>query len=275
MKIVNCGYDYRHPHYFKINRPHGSGDYILLIVRSPAHFVFMGKKQITEGNSVVIFKKGTPQLYGGHDGAEYINDWVHFEADEEDERWLLSLGLDFDRVIQLVDVLPLSELIQSVFGEMYSDNKNATDSAHLYFRLIFTKISDLCASAARINNTELFSRLTKLRNDIYSHPQGDWSIPEIAERLSLSQSYLQHLYKSYFDKSIKRDVTLARMEYAKYLLFSTDYTVSVISELCGYQNDVHFMRVFKDEEGMTPTAYRNRAIHNKDKVDRTKNPFCL
>ena len=40
MDIINVGFDYKHPADFKIQRPNGSGDYILLILRSPAFFIF-------------------------------------------------------------------------------------------------------------------------------------------------------------------------------------------------------------------------------------------
>ena len=274
MKIVNCGYNYRHHQYFRINRPRGSGDCILLIVRSPAQFVFGGVTYFTKGNAVVLFREGTPQLYGAH-GAEYVNDWVHFEATEAETRQMEERGLVFDEVVELYDVLPLSNLIQNIFRELYSDNQNATDSAQLYFSLLLNKISDMRVSALRNGNSAILEKFARLRTDIYSEPQRDWCIPEVARELAMSESYLQHEYKRCFGRSIKRDVTASRIEYSKYLLFSTDYTVAAISELCGYRNDVHFMRVFKENVGMTPTAYRNQSIHNKDKVDRTKNPFCL
>ena len=84
MKIVNCGYDNHHSPDFTINRPSGSGDYLLLIIRSPAFFIIDNIEYCTDGNSVILFKKGTPQVYGAKN-AEYINDWVHFEADAEFE----------------------------------------------------------------------------------------------------------------------------------------------------------------------------------------------
>lgn len=64
MQIINCGYNYRHPNDFKIYRPNGSGDCILLIIHSPAFFVFKNQKHYTAGNSVVVFREGTPQIYG-------------------------------------------------------------------------------------------------------------------------------------------------------------------------------------------------------------------
>ena len=64
MKIVRTGYNYRHGAEFKINRPTGSGDYLLLIIRSDAFAVINGEKKLISPNSALIYNKGTPQLYG-------------------------------------------------------------------------------------------------------------------------------------------------------------------------------------------------------------------
>ena len=275
MKIVNCGYDYRHDETFRINRPSGTGDCILLILRSPGFFVFEGKTHRSRGNAVVLFKKDTPQIYGA-DGAEFINDWVHFEAEEGDMGRYEALGLPFDRVLEFENVNEFSKLIKNIFFEKYSQNKNNTESAKLYFELIMLKISDLL-DKNDMTYSALSEKLSELRNAIYSNPQRDWSVEKIAKELSVSLSYLQHRYKQLFGNSIKKDVTLSRTEYAKYLLYSTDYTVSAVSSLCGYENDVHFMRIFKKETGYTPTKYREAKSISSEKVKESKRyiPFSL
>jgi len=275
MQIINCGYNYRHPKNFKINRPNGSGDYILLVLRSPAFFVFEGQRHYTKCNSVVIFKKGTPQIYGAFN-SEFVNDWVHFEADQEDIEYFKSIDITFDKIMEFQNVTELSKLIRKMCFEKYSNNKNFIQSANLYFNLIMLKISDLC-ERNHSTDSALSNKLVSLRNEIYTNPQTDWTVDKIAGDLFISVSYLQHQYKLLFNNGIKRDITLSRMEYGKYLLFNTDYTVATISRLCGYENDVHFMRTFKKETGVTPTKYRAGLSFSREKVKDSKNynPFSL
>ena len=157
MKIVNCGYDYHHPKGFRIHRPNGSGDYSLLIVRSPASFILANQVQFTNGNAVIIFNKGTPQMYGS-DNTEYINDWVHFECSETNIRFLTELGIPFDKIIEFPNVTPLTGLVKHMFFEKYSNNKNATRSAELYLDLIMLKIADMCEQK-QINDTKLHTTI--------------------------------------------------------------------------------------------------------------------
>ena len=73
------------------------------------------------------------------------------------------------------------------------------------------------------------------------------------------------------------EVLLGRIEYAKYLLSSTDFTVYSISDMCGYANDVHFMRLFKKVTGTTPSKYRQdfKIIQKELENSKFQNPFCL
>lgn len=258
MKIINCGYDYRHPSDFSISRPHGTGDCVLLVLRSPAQVVFDGKKHVTDGNAVVLFEKGVPQFYGAC-GKEYINDWVQFDAEQKEIEELKENGVIFNRIVELHTVFSLSEIIRNICHERYSDNRNAQASMILYLHLLLHKYSDLNCITVKVNKSMLYERLLQIRQEIYDKPQDNWNIPLIAQSLFISQSYLQHQYKNFFGTSIKQDITNSRMERAKQLLFSTDYSISSISQMCGYENEVHFMRVFKERMRVTPTQYRKNS----------------
>ena len=256
MKIARCGYNHIYPEDFNVYRPYGSGDYIFLLMRSPGFAVFNGQKLIAPANSVVLFNKGTLQWYGAY-GQNYIHDWVHFEADENELKWISELGLKFDTILELSSGSELSSIIYQMFLEFHSSRKNADEEAHLLLRLLFLKLSDVYNATRETHYSPWYVELTNLRADILSKPQVDWKINDIAQNLSISPSDLHRLYKLYFNKTVKEDAKNAKLEHAKNLLSATNFTVSAISELCGYQNDVHFMRLFKENVGMTPTEYRN------------------
>ncbi len=98
--------------------------------------------------------------------------------------------------------------------------------------------------------------LYKLRRDVMSQPQLDWNIPDISRDLGISKSHLQRLYREFFSASIKEDIITARMNKAMQLLRHTDFKVQEIAEHCGYHNENHFMRQFKEKVGVTALQYR-------------------
>lgn len=276
MKIVNVGFNQKHPDDFSIYRPYGSGDYLLLIVKSDAFFVLNGQKQAVGKNSVIIFRKDTPQIYGAS-GGEYVNDWIHFEPDEKEVMHIAGLGIPFDTVLPVSDTTVISGFIRGMFSEKYSVNIHKEDSLNLYFRLIILKIAEGIILHSAPKENRYHSVLSALRNDIYQDPSKARSVDNICKNMNLSRSYVQHMYKELFGESLMSDITCSRIEYAKYLLSGTDMTIDSIAHNCGYNSDVHFMRIFKKVTSLTPSQFRAQ-IHVSQKEiaeSKRKNPFCI
>ena len=56
MKINNIGYNHTHDADLVIQRPTGSGDHLLLLLKTPAVFTFGEKDVFTEPDSFILFK---------------------------------------------------------------------------------------------------------------------------------------------------------------------------------------------------------------------------
>ena len=276
MRVTNVGYNYRHSSDFCINRPTGSGDYILLIIKTEAFIYLGGHRTVVHPNSAIIFKKGTPQLYGAVD-SEYVNDWIHFDVDKSEEEFISNLGIPFDTIFSLHDISELLGFIKNIFFELYSQNLHKTASIQKYFELLLLKLSENINQHNTEHEHPYYDSFCKLRNEIQLAPQNRWGIDEISKKINLSRSYVQHLYKLFFNTSIVSDVQSHRIEHAKYLLSATDIKVNDISKSCGYDNDVHFMRTFKKATGMTPSEFRNNFHVFQSEIKESKNrpPFSI
>ena len=74
--------------------------------------------------------------------------------------------------------------------------------------------------------------------------------------MAISRSHFQRLYKQLFGVTAKDDMISARIKRAMQLLANTDMRIQEVAEQCGYNNESHFMRQFKDKCGMTAAQYR-------------------
>ena len=80
------------------------------------------------------------------------------------------------------------------------------------------------------------------------------------EKLHLSYGHFCALYKKMFGESFHQDVIRFRIDFAKYLLLTTDKTLSMIAFECGYRDEKYFFRQFHQVTGITPSNYRNNQL---------------
>ena len=113
MQVNNIGYNHSHDADFQISRPDGSGDYLFLIVKTPAIFTLSGKDIQTEPNSVILYKKGTPQFYRVL-GTVFTNDWLHFDINEDELSLFEEWKIPFDTILPLNNINDLSLFIKNI-----------------------------------------------------------------------------------------------------------------------------------------------------------------
>lgn len=182
----------------------------------------------------------------------------HFEIENEEETAFSELRIPFDTILPIRETSELSAFVKNIFFEQHSQSIHKNHVIRRYFDLLLFEISERIHEKSKKQEHPLYKQFYRLRGDIRLAPQGDWNIDLICKKMMISRSHIQHLYKSFFSTSIVADVQSGRIEYAKYLLSATDMTVTAISHACGYENDVHFMRLFKKSTGITPSEYRKR-----------------
>ena len=100
--------------------------------------------------------------------------------------------------------------------------------------------------------------IIRAKNYIDKNFRKDIGIFDIAEYVFLSESYLAHLFKNKYGISIKKYIIKKRMELAKDLLLTTDYSSAAISEKVGFSSPQRFNDIFKKIYGTTPLSYRKK-----------------
>ena len=93
----------------------------------------------------------------------------------------------------------------------------------------------------------------------------------LAENLGITLGYLSTVFKKEMGQTISEYIRGRRINYAKYLLSTTDLQTQTVALHCGIMDAQYFSKLFKNQTGMTPTQYRLSA-HRNGGNDETTNP---
>lgn len=95
-------------------------------------------------------------------------------------------------------------------------------------------------------------------NYIGKHFREDLSLTSIAKHLGIGRCALSRIFSNVLQVSFSTYINSLRIDFAEYLLLSTDLGMMDIAIECGYHNQQTFYRLFKSFHGCTPKEYRER-----------------
>ncbi len=136
------------------------------------------------------------------------------------------------------DLLIRSQLLKLliIVGREFTNNLENSKSRSIYDR-----------------HRDSISRAVQYINQNYSK---DLNVEDVAKKFLLSSSYFSYLFKSITSKTFTEYLVGLRISKALELLKNTNDKVVDICYSVGFNNINHFNRMFKQNIGMSPLAYR-------------------
>lgn len=84
------------------------------------------------------------------------------------------------------------------------------------------------------------------------------SISALSEMCGISEAYFRRIFLNEYGVTPKEYLIFRRLQYARQLLESGDFTVAQAAQLCGYAEPCHFSREFTKYVGVTPSQYKKK-----------------
>lgn len=256
MKILRGGFASRHDPAFVLSRPHGQDNHVILLLRSKAEY-WIGEQHylLQPGYAIVIAPKTSYRYYNPEPECSLSDDWLHFLLEEGET---LTDSVPCNVPFLLDDFESCSAIIRQILWEQaYTPAQYAKENTDALFLVLWNHLSAAYHFRENIEKAGPYlSRLKSIRMEMQNAPMKKHSIDQYARELCISASHFQYLYSHTFGVSFQNDLIRMRIDYAKILLRTTDFSVEQISEICGYSNCVHFFRQFKQIAGTTPAKYR-------------------
>ena len=261
MRVMQIGCNAVYPADYLAERPNGLPGYLLLATRSACTVSFGGAQQSAPPGSIILFDKNKPHSYAAEEDCLRC-DWVQFDTDF-DEDFFRALNLPLGSVRSYGDMVFLQELLKNLCAAYYNPGPKRHELMDALLKTLLLKTGELVSLSAPTGGDPHFTELAAIRERIYQNPQEKWTVELLAGLANMSRSYFHLRYREAFGVTAISDVINCKMSCAKELLTSTDYTIGHVAALCGYDNEEHFMRLFKKNCGATPTVYRRE---NKAKL---------
>jgi len=125
----------------------------------------------------------------------------------------------------------------------------------VYNRDILAKIQKL-ENLKRETRIEIFKRVTMAKDYMQSNFNRLLTIDEISRHACLSPTHFYRTFKQIHHYSPHRYLVDVRLDNARHYLRKTEYCLSEIVTLVGFENTSSFIRLFRSRFGQTPGDFR-------------------
>ena len=239
------------------------GEYTTTVI-TPHTMIFM-PKDISHGIEDVVYPYHrffinipVHQAIEWLDNPALLSPLQSYTTNDEGEKKPLPLFLDVDKTAPVVE--SILERMQAV--QILSDVDSRYTDLHMrcLFGLLFCELSNDHRDFFAMPHAPRNSLATKVRGYIDEHYQQPLTVQDLAKQYFVHPSYLTHCFTRQMGISPRKYLTNLRLANARKLLESEDDTVQNIALRVGFSNVNNFIQGFRSRYGVTPRAYRRRAI---------------
>ena len=152
--------------------------------------------------------------------------------------------------------------LEEILGYKYQyiqklSSDNSQETLYFFLRKAFDQLFECIYQNRNIRHTKVF---IKAKEFIWGNYNQDISLKKMAAAVGINPYYLSHLFRNEMGISFLEYLTSVRISIAKKLLEQTNFSILQICLEVGYQDPSHFAKIFKNMEGILPSAYRKKAI---------------
>lgn len=194
---------------------------------------------------------------------------IHRTVSTEDkpiERILLSFTNEFiekdsdDAVLGCFNryFIPGIDSFSNIFNMLENEDINSDNFSRDIVKCgiitLLVKISRSEKKDARLKNSSpLFQEIARYISDNY---YSEITLDMLSKKFAISKSHLSRKFKTATGFNISEYILLVRVKNAQRLLTDTDYHITKVATMCGFNNSSYFSSVFKQFLGCTPKKFK-------------------
>lgn len=265
LRLVRAGARLNHDQHYRVDRPHGTGDWLFVQFLTPiVHFDGNSEQTLPVG-TCILFSPGRPQRYQPLPGRGYCNNWCHFDGAGADAL-VARMKVPTDVPLQSHAAQPLGALCRMLAQETIRRDPWWNEAGAALITQLIVAFARAC-QGPQLQSTDparraLTSRLHDLRATVLRRVTHPWTVAEMASLANLSPSRFAHLYREVFGAGPMNDLIDARIARACELLSQGTALVKAVATAAGFSDQHHFSKSFRARMGCTPSAYARDQHHD-------------
>jgi AraC-like DNA-binding protein len=115
------------------------------------------------------------------------------------------------------------------------------------------------------SNSKEYDKLKKSINYIERNLTQNLSVDKLAKMCNLCETQYRKIFKKEFGVSPVKYINKLRINNAVSMLSGGYYSMSEISELCGFSDQKYFNKIFRSETGKTPSQYKKEYFYANER----------
>lgn len=181
---------------------------------------------------------------------------ISFKNDFLDKTLSYILSSNYNMIPNTLNENALSKILNlcSVISDYQTDNQS---NKNLLAKHAISAILMIMIDNCNINILQTPKKFKTIMNYIDNNFTSNITLTAIADKFSMSPSYLGKLFKANMNISYNSYVNKKRINYACHLLTQTSMSYDEISKESGFSNSSYFFLTFKKILGVTPSEYRS------------------
>ena len=223
---------------------------------------------VTKGNLVFININDLHKTVDTKKGTIfYERILINFKKEFLDSMLTPSIMQELSTLINLESsIIPMSfdenRLIEELLFNMLKENSSTLPGSKLYTKTLLLQllmVINRCAvNSAKVPKNEFKNenifRIVRYLNSNYSEKI---SLKILGDKFFISPSHLSRTFKNVTGFNIINYLNIIRIKEAQKLLIESNENITEIAYKVGYDSVIHFERVFKSINSISPLKYRN------------------
>ena len=239
-----------------VDRPTGTGDYLLMLFHGPVIIRVSDEVVQQESPSIILWNPKQEHYYGNSD-QKWDHSWTHcggpFIAGSL-RKTRFETGVPY----AIRSPAIIEQYLIRIYEEFVSYRRPSVEILKNLYDSLFLEVDR--AVCPHPESDAIPAKFMELKNRLAQTFAEAHTLESLAAQVHLSVPHFSFLWKKHFGTSPLNHLIRLRLHHAAFLLRNQELSITEIAEQTGHNDIYYFSRLFKKHYGISPRTMRKNLL---------------